>query len=101
MGKALVDSGDPPSGAEAIDHLTQVTRREPRNARAWALLAIAYGQAGDLGMAAMAQAESAFSSGDRKGARMFAERAMEKLPAGSPGWLKAQDILYAAGPDEE
>ena len=101
LAQAMVESGDPAMGTEAIDHLTQVTRLEPRNGRAWSLLAVAYGQSGDLGMAAMAQAESAFSSGDRKGARMFAERAMEKLPAGSPGWLKAQDILYAAGTDEE
>jgi predicted Zn-dependent protease len=102
LAQALLESGDAAASPEAIEHLNEVVAREPRNGRAWALLAVAYGQSGDLGMAAMAQAESAFAAGDRKDARMFAERAMEKLPPGSPGWLKAQDILYAAGsgPDQ-
>lgn len=101
LAQALLESGDATTYSQAIEHLNEVTRLEPRNARAWALLAVAHGQSGDLGMAAMAQAESAFSMGNRKDARMFARRAMDKLPAGSPGWLKAQDILYAAGPEDD
>jgi predicted Zn-dependent protease len=101
LAQALVESGDPSAYPRAITHLSEVTQREPRNARAWSLLAVAYGQSGDLGMAAVAQAENAYAMGKKKDARMFANRAMDKLPVGSPGWLKAQDIVYAAGGDDE
>ncbi len=101
LAQAIVESGNTPDFTQAVELLKEVTRWEPRNARAWQLLAVAYGQSGDLGMAAMAQAESAYALGKKKDAKMFANRALDKLSTGSPGWLRAQDILYASGGDED
>ncbi|MCA8931284.1 MAG: M48 family metalloprotease [Rhodospirillaceae bacterium] len=66
---------------------------------AWHLLATAYGQTGDLGLAAVALAEEALASGDNDTARIQAARALQTLPNGSPGHLRALDIQAAAGID--
>ena len=63
---------------------------------AWRLLATAYGRGGDLGMAAVALAEEALAKGDRATARQQAQRALQTLPEGSTGWLRAQDVKRAA-----
>ncbi|WP_374650485.1 M48 family metalloprotease [Dongia sp.] len=80
----------------AIRHLEGVTTIEPRNARAWEFLAIAYGRDDNLPMAALAQAEHAMAIGDSEEAWAWAKRALEGLEAGSPGWLKANDIIAEA-----
>ena len=47
----------------ALDQLDQVLRREPRNAFAWRLMAIAHGRLGDKGMTSLALAEGALARG--------------------------------------
>jgi predicted Zn-dependent protease len=83
----------------AIQLLEQVTASEPRYPPAWRLLAVAYGRDGQFGMAAVALAEAAMARGQRKEAREQAERALQQLPEGSPGWLRANDILSSSGTD--
>jgi predicted Zn-dependent protease len=80
----------------AIKHLEGVTTIEPRNARAWYFLSVAYGRDGNLPMSALAQAEQAMAVGDSDEAWAQAKRALEGMPAGSPGWLKANDIISEA-----
>ena len=81
----------------AIDHLEAATAtRRGQTAFAFRLLATAYGRAGDLGMAAVALAEEGLAQGDRTTAMQQADRAQQILPAGSPGYLRAQDIQRAA-----
>lgn len=85
----------------AIANLEEVVRLEPKNARAFHLLATAYGRSGDEPMANLAQAEEFLARGKTKEAKHFADRALQGLKEGSPGWLKAQDIQFAADQAED
>jgi predicted Zn-dependent protease len=58
---------------------------------------VAYGLNKQEAEASLALAESALRSGDWPRARALADRAMKGMPAGSPGWLRAQDISNAVG----
>jgi len=55
-------------------------------------LAMAFGRKGDLAQADLASAQASFAAGDFKTARELAARAKTRLPTGSPGWVKADDI---------
>jgi predicted Zn-dependent protease len=92
LGRALVESNDPSHLAEAITVLEGSLAREPESAEGYSQLAIAYGRKGDLGHADLASAQSALLRGDIKAARMLAGRAKDRLPVGSPGWVKSDDI---------
>lgn len=81
---------------QAIKHLEAVTTIEPRNGRAWYFLSIAYGRDGNLPMSALAQAEQAMAQGDSDEAWAQAKRALDGMEVGSPGWLKANDIISEA-----
>ncbi|HSE74411.1 MAG TPA: M48 family peptidase, partial [Dongiaceae bacterium] len=85
----------------ALENLKEVVRLEPKNARAFHLLATAYGRSGDQPMATLAQAEEFLARGKNKEAKEFADRALQGLKVGSPGWLKAQDIQFAADQNDE
>ena len=65
-------------------------------AAAWRLLAITYGRDGQMGMAALALAEQAWTEGRREDARHQAERAEKQLVKTAPAWRRAQDIKRAA-----
>ncbi len=80
----------------ASDHLEQALRYEPWLANAWRHLGIAYGRAGDHGRSSLALAEEASRRGNLKAAIQQASRAMDRLPNGSAGWMKAQDIKLLA-----
>ena len=59
---------------------------------------MAYGRKGDLAQADLASAQAAFTRGDIKTARELAARAKTRLPVGSPGWVKADDIVMTKLP---
>ncbi len=59
-------------------------------------LALAYARAGDTGRAALATAERYALRGDLREAYRHSGRALDLLPVGSPGWLKADDIRAIA-----
>jgi predicted Zn-dependent protease len=71
-------------------------RYEPNNAVAWRLLSIAYGRDGNIGMTALALAETNLLRGKLNDAIDQAERAMRLLPEGTPDWIRAEDILIEA-----
>lgn len=96
LAEAQVGLEDPALLEAAQANLNEVVRMEPRNARAFHLLATAYGRAGNEPMADLAQAEEFLARGKNKEAKAFADRALKGLKEGSPGWLKAQDIQFAA-----
>jgi predicted Zn-dependent protease len=79
----------------ALENQLQALRVDNVNGETWRYLAIAYGRDGQLGMAALAQAERALIQGKGFDARQFAERASRQLPQGSAAWLRAQDIKEA------
>ncbi len=98
LGHALLATGDPKLLDEAIRELTWATQREPESADAFQHLATAYGRKGDIAMAELAAAQAYLNAGDYKMAHTQASRAMEKLRPGSPGYLKAEDIMNARPP---
>jgi predicted Zn-dependent protease len=101
LSEAQVESEDPAFLKPALDNLNEVVRLEPKNAHAFHLLATAYGRSGDEPMATLAQAEEFLARGKNKEAKAFADRALQGLKEGSPGYLKAQDIQFAADQAEE
>lgn len=93
LGHALVATNDPRLLDEAVRELSNASTRDPEFAEAFQHLATAYGRKGNIGMAELASAQAFFNSGDLKNAQTQASRAMQKLPQGSPGYLKAEDIF--------
>lgn len=81
---------------EAIEMLKQVTAQEPDNSAAWQQLAVAYGRINDIGMASLASAERYLIAGIYRDAIGQAERAARLMQEGTPGWLRAQDIITVA-----
>jgi predicted Zn-dependent protease len=92
LAQALLETEDPRLIDEALRHLQFATRQERNSPFLWRLVATGWGRKNNEGMVAYALAEEAVAKGDRAMARNQSERAERLLPAGSPGWLRAQDI---------
>ena len=56
----------------------------------------AYAQLGNAGMASLLTAERYALLGRPKDATIHAKRAFDLLKRGSPGWQRAQDVLFAS-----
>ena len=93
LAQALVATNDPRHADEAIPLLRVAMTKEPDMPDAYSQLAMAYGRKGELGDADLAAAQAAFARGDHKTARELAARAKTRFPTGSPGWVKADDIV--------
>jgi predicted Zn-dependent protease len=65
----------------------------PNNFNAYRTLSNAYALTGDIGQAELAMAEGHFRAGNSRDSRIFAGRALQKLPKGKPSWQRAKDIL--------
>ncbi len=90
LGHALVaaDQAD-----EAIKVLTQVTQSDAEDGEAFQYLAMAYDKKGNVPQSQLAAAQGFFLNGRYIEARTQADRAQRQFAEGSPGWLKADDIL--------
>lgn len=97
LGEALLTLKTPEADKRALRVLEQVAIAEPYNAAARRPLAIAYARTGQDGMAAVVSAEQLALQGNLKGAKRQALVAKEKLPVGSPGWLRAEDVMSLKG----
>ncbi len=93
LGQALVAENDAKQADEAVPILRTALLKEPEEADAYTTLAMAYGRKNDLADADLASAQAAFARGDNKTARELAERAKQRFPIGSPGWVRADDIV--------
>lgn len=93
LGRALLSLNQPEADAEALAVLQKARSRDLGDATALRSLATAYSRAGNQGMAALATAERYALHGNIKDAMVHARRAVATMPEGSPGWLRAQDIL--------
>ena len=93
LAQALVATNDPKSADEAISLLHAALAKEPEVADAYTALAMAYARKNNLADADLASAQAAFARGDNKTARELAERAKQRFPIGSPGWVRADDIV--------
>lgn len=101
LGRVQIESEDATLLKPAIQNLKIAVQQDSDRAFLWRLLATAYGRDGQMGMSALAMAEEAFIARKTNEARYHAGKAERDLPRGSPGWLRAQDILAATEKDEK
>jgi predicted Zn-dependent protease len=95
LGQALVGSDNKAYTEEAIVILRAAVARETEAPVGYAQLAMAYGRKGDYAQADLASAQAASLRGDNKTARDLASRAKTRFAIGTPGWVKADDIVSA------
>ena len=93
LGQALNATNNRASADEAVALLRTALAQEPELSDGYAQLAMAYGRKGDLAQADLASAQAAFMRGDAPTAQQLAARAKTRFPVGSPGWVKADDIV--------
>ena len=92
-GRALLGAG---RAKEALEVLEAARARDYRNARLMQDLGLAYAQTGNNGMASVVTAERYAMQARFADAGIHAKRAIGRLPEGSPGWQRAQDVLIAS-----
>jgi predicted Zn-dependent protease len=95
LGQALVASNNNAYTDEAIAILRAAVSRETEAPIGYSQLAMAYGRKGDYAQADLASAQAAYLRGDSKTARDLASRAKTRFAIGTPGWVKADDIVSA------
>lgn len=95
LGQALVATNNNAYTDEAIAILRAAVARETEAPLGYMQLAMAYGRKGDYAQADLASAQAAFLRGDNKTARDLASRAKTRFAVGTPGWVKADDIVSA------
>jgi predicted Zn-dependent protease len=95
LGQALVASNNNAYTDEAINILRAAVSRETEAPLGYSQLAMAYGRKGDYAQADLASAQAAYLRGDNKTARELASRAKTRFAIGTPGWVKADDIVSA------
>jgi predicted Zn-dependent protease len=100
LGQALVGTDNKAHTDEAIAILRAAVSRETEAPIGYTQLAMAYGRKGDYAEADLASAQAAFLRGDNKTARDLASRAKTRFAIGTPGWVKADDIVSAKLPGQ-
>jgi predicted Zn-dependent protease len=95
LGQALVATDNKAYTDEAITILRAAVARETEAPLGYSQLAMAYGRKGDYAEADLASAQAAYLRGDNKTARDLASRAKTRFAVGTPGWVKADDIVSA------
>ena len=95
LGQALVGTDNKAYTEEAIAILRAAVSRETEAPLGYTQLAMAYGRKGDYAEADLASAQAAYLRGDNKTARELASRAKTRFAIGTPGWVKADDIVTA------
>jgi predicted Zn-dependent protease len=95
LGQALVATTNNAYTDEAIAILRAAVARESEAPIGYTQLAMAYGRKGDYAQADLASAQAAYLRGDTKTARDLASRAKTRFAIGTPGWVKADDIVSA------
>ena len=95
LGQALVAADNKAYTDEAIAILRAAVAREGEAPIGYMQLAMAYGRKGDYAQADLASAQAAYLRGDNKTARDLASRAKTRFAIGTPGWVKADDIVSA------
>ena len=98
LGQALVATENKAYTDEAISILRAAVARESEAPLGYTQLAMAYGRKGDYAEADLASAQAAYLRGDNKTARELASRAKTRFAVGTPGWVKADDIVASKPP---
>ena len=92
LAQLQLENGSEEQLVKSRENLIDALRYEPEMASAWRFLATAEGRLGNTGNASLALAEEAMLRQNKALALSHSKRAMERLPKGSPGWFRAQDI---------
>ncbi|WP_119269099.1 M48 family metalloprotease [Taklimakanibacter deserti] len=93
LAQALLGTENRANAQAALSELRLARKTEDDTPALYQLMAMAYGQIGDIPRADLATAEAAYYRGDKKLAEEKAKVAMRTLKRGSPDWLRANDIL--------
>ncbi len=96
LAQAQLELNDPALTKNATTNLVEAVNLERDNASSWNFLAIAYGRQGEVGLSSLALAEKFLITGENGDARAQAKRAEKVFSHGSPGWIRAQDIITIA-----
>ena len=96
LGHALVATEDPKNFDEAKQILKVAVNRDNQDPFAWYQLGIIYDREGDTARASLATAERSNLEGNPRLALASARTAMSGIPAGSPDYLRAQDIAMVS-----
>lgn len=97
LGHALVSSETPALQKEAEPLLRKSVSLDRENPFTWYQLGVIYDRRGDKPRAALAAAERFSLEGNAMGAMMNARIARAGLPAGTPDFIRADDIMMVAG----
>jgi predicted Zn-dependent protease len=98
LAAAQLATENPALAKPALANLKVALRLEHDNTFGWYEAAEAYSEIGNEPMADLSTAERYYSVGAWKQAQIFAGRAQQSLPEGSPDWERANDIVALAGP---
>lgn len=93
LAQSMIQTKDPGMADEAVKLLREAVQAEPDNATAHNALGQAYYDKGQFAQSELARAQGLFYVGAVKQAQEFAKRAQAGLKAGSPDWVKADDII--------
>lgn len=96
LGHALVETQDRQNLAEAKQVLKEAVSRDNQDPFAWYQLGVIYDREGDPARASLATAERNNLEGNPKLALASAQVAMRGIPAGTPDYLRAQDIAMVS-----
>ena len=96
LGHALISTEKQANFDEAKTLLKAAINRDNQNPFAWDQLGIIYDREGDTPRASLATAERNNLEGNPKRALASAEMAMRGIPAGTPDYLRAQDIAMVS-----
>lgn len=95
LAHAQIELNRPDLLTQAVRNLEMALQVKRTMPMAWRLAATAYGRQNRLGRSALASAEYNLLTGRRKDAKRMAGRAQRILKRGSPGWLRAGDVINA------
>jgi predicted Zn-dependent protease len=93
LAQALLESDSAAAAEEALHMLRSALLVEDQSYLGYRLESQALGKLKRYPEADLAAALASFHQGDVKNAKALAERAKRGLPPGTPGWLKADDIV--------
>jgi predicted Zn-dependent protease len=93
LAQALLESGNAGAADEALQMLRSALVTEDQSYLGYRLESQAYGMLKRYPEADLAAALASFHQGDVKNAKGLAERAKRGMQPGTPGWIKADDIV--------
>lgn len=98
LAQSLLETDSTANTREALQSLRMALVKEDHSYLGYRLQAQALGKLKRFPEADLASAQASFHQGDIKNAKMLAERAKRGLQAGTPQWIKADDIVNFKAP---